>query len=136
MKKRRAEKTSDKQVHIIRGKKVILEFDAAELYGVNIKTLRRAVNRNKERFPVGYIMSLDPDEYNLLTGNNISSLKNPKGKLQAFTKHGFIMLSNVLNSRIAAQLHVDIIRALHTAGQLSFATFGIHVTKEEDISLN
>lgn len=136
MKKRTVELKNDKKVHTIRGKRVIADFDAAELYDVTLKTLRRAVAQNKDRFPDGYILTLSPDEYYSLTGTNFSELQNPKDKAQAFTKDGFIMLSNVLNSKVAVQFHIDIIRALHRAGYPSFALLGIHVTKEKDIPLN
>ena len=96
----------------IRGRKVILDRDLAELYGVETKQLTRQVRRNKERFPV-------PDFLLFLTQQEVAILKRHFGTSSwggtrkpsfAFTEHGILMLSSVLNSKRAIQVNVQIMK--------------------------
>jgi phage regulator Rha-like protein len=113
-------------IYEIRGEKVMLDSDLAELYGVELKAMNQAVKRNIERFPSDFMFQLTSDEWNFLrsqfvTSNEENSLrsqiatsKNNRGGRRyapyAFTEHGVLMLSNVLNSTKAISMSIQIIR--------------------------
>ena len=88
-------------IHEIRGQKVMLDRDLAELYGVEVKRLNESVKRNRKRFPSDFMFKLTRREWNILrsqfaTANgNISKVRFLP---YVFTEHGVLMLSNVLNS--------------------------------------
>lgn len=107
------------KIHEIRGMRVMLDFDLAELYGVETKVLKRAVRRNIERFPPDFMFELSRTEANLL----IDSLRcqigtSNKGGTRyqpfAFTEQGVAMLSGVLSSPMAIQANINIMRAFVT----------------------
>ena len=109
--------TTDIQTKIyeIRGQKVMLDFDLAELYGVETKVLNQAVKRNTDRFPADFMVQITRDEYNSLR-SQIVTLETGRGKYAkylpyAFTEQGVSMLSSVLNSSKAIQINIQIIRA-------------------------
>jgi hypothetical protein len=95
-----------KRTHFVRGQKVVLDRDVASVYSVSIGTLKRALSRNRERFPAEVVFQLTKEE--------CSVLKNPaKGALNyAFTEEGILLLSSVLNSLQAIQTSIDVIREL------------------------
>ncbi|MDZ4679660.1 MAG: ORF6N domain-containing protein [Saprospiraceae bacterium] len=113
------------KIHDLRGHKVILDFDLAELYDVPTKAFKQAVRRNMERFPKDFMFELTRDEYNVLR-SQIVTLEHPgKGKYSkylpfAFTEHGVAMLSSVLNSDLAVQTNIAIIRAFIELRHYSF----------------
>jgi hypothetical protein len=103
----------EKMIYIIRGQKVMLDSDLAELYGVLTKNLNKAVKRNIERFPEDLMLQLTAEEFELLKSQNGTSKENYGGRRYlplAFTEGGVAMLSSVLTSDRAAQVNLAIIR--------------------------
>ena len=102
-----------KSIFLIRGQKVLLDMDLAELYGVETRSLVQAVKRNIERFPSDFVFQLDKDEYDSLRSQIVIS-KGKGGRRYlpyAFTEQGVAMLSSVLRSKRAIQVNVAIMRA-------------------------
>lgn len=97
----------------IRGHKVLLDRDLADLYGVKPIALRQQVKRNPERFPEDFMFQLNEDEAKTLVSQNvIPSMKYFGGFLPyAFTQEGVAMLSSVLRSEQAVRVNVEIMRA-------------------------
>ena len=103
------------RIHIIRGHRVILDADLAELYGVPTKVLNQAVKRNAERFPEDFLLQLSHEDVDSLR-SQIVTLKNGRGHHRkylpnAFTEQGVAMLSGVLYSPRAVQVNIAIMRA-------------------------
>ena len=99
-------------IYEIRGYKVMLYSDLAELYEVQTFRLNEAVKRNIERFPSHYMFQLTKDEYKLLTSQIAISKKGRGGRRTmpyVFTEQGVAMLSTVLNSEKAIQINIKII---------------------------
>ena len=100
------------KIFIIRGFKVMLDKDLAELYGVETRVLKQAVKRNNERFPEDFMLSLtNQDVRNLTSQLVISSWGGSRHPPLAFTEQGVAMLSTVLNSKRAIQVNIAIMRA-------------------------
>ncbi len=100
------------QIYYVRGHKVMLDTDLAELYEVENKQLKRQVRRNAERFPDDFMFELTLDKYNSLR-SQIGTLKrgeHAKYLPMAFTEQGVSMLSSVLNSSRAIKVNIQIIR--------------------------
>ncbi len=100
-------------IYVIRGQKVMLDSDLAELYGVETRTLNQAVKRNLDRFPEDFIFELTVEEgKNLRSQFVISSLEHGgrRYKCTAFTENGVAMLSTVLRSKTAIQINISIMR--------------------------
>ncbi|MBU0505962.1 ORF6N domain-containing protein [bacterium] len=105
----------EKSIILIRGQKVMLDSDLADLYDVEIKALNRAVKRNAERFPDDFCFQLSTDEYNSLrchfgTLEDTGRGKHRKYLPYVFTEQGVAMLSSVLKSKKAALVNVQIMR--------------------------
>jgi len=103
------------KIYEVRGQKIMLDFDLAELYGTETKVLKQAVRRNIKRFPKDFMFELTKEEYNALR-SQIVTLENGRGKHSkynpfAFTEQGVAMLSSVLNSPKAIEVNIQIIRA-------------------------
>ena len=106
-------------IYEVRGKRVMLDFDLARLYGVETKALKQAVRRNPDRFPEDFMFTLSQEEYNSLKINIRSqfvTLEDGRGKYPkyapfAFTELGVAMLSSVLRSETAIQAKISIMRA-------------------------
>ena len=105
------------KIFFIRGKKVLVDKDLAELYGVETKVLNQAVKRNLERFPDDFMFKLSPQEtilyYEQRTRSQTVTLKrgeNIKYLPTVFTEQGVAMLSSVLKSPKAIQVNIQIIR--------------------------
>ena len=99
-------------IHEIRGKKVILDFELAKLYGSETKRLKESVRRNSKRFPIDFMFELTHDEWtNLRSQNASSSLGGQRYLPFAFTEQGVAMLSSVLNSERAIEVNITIMRA-------------------------
>jgi phage regulator Rha-like protein len=97
----------------IRGEKVMLDSDLAELYGVETKRLNEQVRRNLSRFPPDFMFQLTSQEWESLR-SQFATLKRGEHRKYlpcAFTEHGALMLANVLNSERAAQTSVQVVRA-------------------------
>ena len=99
----------------IRGEKVMLDSERAELYGMETRVLNQAVKRNASRFPEDFMFQLNADEIAKLNRSQfvIGSQKHrdPRFPPYAFTEHGALMLANVLNSERADQTSVQVVRA-------------------------
>lgn len=101
----------------VRGQRVMLDFDLAELYQVETRTLKQAVRRNIERFPGDFMFEITEAEYNCLKNSMTSQvvISNEKGGRRympfAFTEQGVAMLSSVLRSGTAIQVNIAIMRA-------------------------
>lgn len=100
-------------IYYIRGHKVMLDADLAEMYGVETKRLKEAVKRNIERFPEQYMFELTKKEGDSLR-SQIATLKKGRGKHSkyfpyAFTEHGVLMVANVLKSKRAIKTSMRII---------------------------
>ncbi|MEI6631282.1 MAG: ORF6N domain-containing protein [bacterium] len=106
------EKIEDK-IFQIRGKRVMLDKDLAELYGVKPIALRQQVKRNWERFPEDFMFRLTEEEVKIMVSQNvIPSIQSLGGYLPyAFTEQGVAMLSSVLHSRRAVLVNIQIMRA-------------------------
>jgi phage regulator Rha-like protein len=103
-----------RRIYVIRGQKVMLDADLAELYEVQTKALNRAVKRNATRFPSDFMFRLSAAEAASLRCQNGTSKEARGGRRYlpyAFTEHGVAMLSSVLNSERAVQMNILIIRA-------------------------
>src|SRR5580692_10104955 len=103
----------ESRIHLIRGNKVMLDADLAELYGVATKNLNKAFRRNRERFPGDFMYRLTRQEYaNLKFQFGTSSLHGGRRYLPyAFTQEGIAMLSSVLRSPRAIAVNIEIMRA-------------------------
>jgi len=102
------------KIHIIRGQKVMLDYDLAELYEIENKVLKQAVKRNMDRFPPDFLFELTFDEYHSLR-SQIVTLEKGRGKHSkystfAFSEQGIAMLSSILNSSMPIQINIAIIR--------------------------
>ena len=106
-----------KKIYEIRGTRVMLDFDLAELYQVETKVLKQAVRRNLDRFPEDFMFEITEQEYNSLIISLRSQIvtSNKRGGLRympfAFSEHGVIMLASLLRSDIAIQTSIKITRA-------------------------
>jgi len=116
------------RIHEIRGQRVMLDFDLAQLYETETKALNQAVKRNLKRFPEDFMFRLTPSEWQVVRSQNVTAL--PAGKTMpsqivtasqskrntlttpyAFTEQGVAMLSGILNSDKAIQMNIAIMRA-------------------------
>jgi phage regulator Rha-like protein len=101
------------RIFLIRSKKVMLDRDLAELYGVETKVLKQAVKRNINRFPGDFMFELSKDEFEIWRSQIVTSKSDRKGLRYApmvFTEQGVAMLSSVLNSERAIQVNIQIVR--------------------------
>jgi hypothetical protein len=99
------------KIYLIRHQKVMLDSDLAELYGVEARVLNQAVKRNLIRFPKDFMFQLTKKEFENLKSQIVTSSWGGKRKLpNVFTEQGVSMLSGVLNSPVAIQVHIQIIR--------------------------
>ena len=107
------------KIFMIRGLKVMIDRDLAELYGVETKQLKRAVRRNIDRFPTDFMFELINDEIeNLRCQIGTSSWGGSRYVPMAFTEQGVAMLSTVLNSKRAIQVNIQIIRTFTRLRQM------------------
>lgn len=107
------------KIYEIRGQKVMLDFDLAEMYGTETKYLKRAVKNNLKRFPSDFMFELTKEEFESLRCNFSTSKRGGTRYMPfAFTEHGVAQLSSVLNSDIAIEVNIQIIRAFITVRQL------------------
>ncbi len=102
-------------IYDVRGQKVMLDFELAELYEVEVGQLKRQVRRNIDRFPKDFMFELTKDEYSSLRCQN-GIIKAGRGQHSkylpfAFTEEGVAMLSGILRSKTAIQVNINIMRA-------------------------
>ncbi|PIP90944.1 MAG: DNA-binding protein [Bdellovibrionales bacterium CG12_big_fil_rev_8_21_14_0_65_38_15] len=100
-------------IYIVRGHRVMLDSDLAELYGVQTKVLNQSVKRNIERFPMDFMIQLTEVERDNLSEQSVSfkqAIGARKFLPYAFTENGVAMLSSVLGSKQAIQMNISIMR--------------------------
>ena len=136
----------ERRIHLIRGQKVMLDADLAELYRVETRTLNQAVKRNLERFPEDFMFALTAEEAAGLR-SQVVILEKGRGRYTkytpiAFTEHGVAMLSSVLRSKTAVQMNIFIVRAfvklrefLITHGNLGSRMEKIEAAQKEQASV-
>lgn len=101
------------KILLIRGRKVMLDADLADLYGVPTKALNQAVKRNSERFPDDFMFQLNKEEKQQVVTNcdHLARLRFSPTLPNAFTEHGALMLGNVLKSERAVEVSLLVVRA-------------------------
>ena len=100
-----------RKIYEIRGQRVMLDFDLAELYGIETKYLKRSVKNNIRRFPSDFMFELTKEEFDSLRCNFSTSKRGGIRYMPfAFSEHGVAQLSAVLNSDIAIEVNIQIIR--------------------------
>lgn len=99
------------KIYLVRGQKVMLDSDLAEVYGLETKRLKEQVNRNIDRFPKHFMFQLTKDENEILRSQFATLRHGEHSKYlpYAFTEHGVLMLSNVLKSKRAIEMSIKII---------------------------
>ena len=103
----------EKAILLVRGQKVILDRDLAQLYGVKTKALKQAVRRNPKRFPRDFMFELTKEEFENWRSQFVTSNRDKMGlryRPMAFTEQGVAMLSSVLNSERAIEVNIAIMR--------------------------
>ncbi len=102
----------ESHIFLIRGQRVMLDVDLAELYGVSTKALNQAVKRNPRRFPLSFAFRLTPEEKRELVTNcdHLSRLRFSAIPPMAFTEHGAIMIATVLHSERAEEMSVFVVQ--------------------------
>jgi ORF6N domain len=111
----------ERSILLIRGEKVILDADLADLYGVTTKRLNEQVRRNPDRFPRDFMFQLTPEELAILRSQFATSRSGWGGRRYppfAFTEHGAIMAANVLSSPRAIAASVMVVRAFVNLRQM------------------
>lgn len=99
------------RIYVVRGEKIMLDKDLAEMYGVETKQLKRQVKRNTDRFPKDFMFELNKKEFeNLRNQIGTSSWGGTRYMPMAFTEQGVAMLSSILNSKTAIEVNIRIIR--------------------------
>jgi len=121
------------RIYVIRGVKVMIDFELAELYNIETKQMKRQVKRNIERFPLDFMFVLDKDELEILRCQ-IGTFKQVVFRYppMAFTEQGVAMLSSVLNSSTAIAVNIEIIRVFSRLKELAMANKEI-LLKLEDL---
>lgn len=101
------------KIYELRGQKVMLDFDLAEMYGMETKRLKESVKRNIKRFPSDFMFELSKEEFESLRSQIATSNKRGGTRYMpyAFTEPGVAMLSSVLNSDVAIEININIMRA-------------------------
>ena len=130
------------KIYFIRNEKVMLDSDLAELYGVETKRLNEQVKRNIDRFPEDFMFQLTETEFENLKSQIATSSWGGRRTLPfAFTEHGVLMLSSVLNSELAIKVNIQIMRvytkirnmlATHTDILLKFEQFETKLADQND----
>jgi phage regulator Rha-like protein len=107
-------KRTESKIRLIRGQRVILDADLAELYGVSAKQLNQQVKRNARRFPDDFMFQLSAEELANLRSQIVTSSSSHGGRRYlpyAFTEHGAIMAASILNSERADEMSLFVVRA-------------------------
>ena len=103
-----------RKIYVIRGQRVMLDLDLANMYGVETKALIQAVKRNIRRFPEDFMFQLSKEEFLFWKSQIVTSESDMKGLRRppyAFTEQGVAMLSGILNSDTAIEINISIMRA-------------------------
>ncbi len=121
------------RIYEIRGVRVMLDFDLAQLYKVETRRLKEQVKRNIERFPEDFMFQLSKFEWNELVANcdNLpENIKYSPATPFAFTQEGVAMLSGILRSSVAIQVNIGIMRAFVTLRQFAMVTIELGMIRE------
>jgi hypothetical protein len=120
------------KIYFIRNQKVMLDDDLSELYGVETKRLNEQVKRNIDRFPQDFMFQLSDDEFENLKSQIATSSWGGRRKLPfAFTEHGVLMLSSVLNSKQAIQVNIQIMRIYTKIREMLLAHKDVFIKVEQ-----
>ena len=120
------------KIYVIRDQKVMLDEDLAELYGVETRRLNEQVRRNIDRFPEDFMFALSEQEFADLKSQNATSSWGGRRKLpNAFTEHGVLMLSSVLNSKQAIQVNIQIMRIYTRIREMLMAHKDVFIRVEQ-----
>jgi hypothetical protein len=116
------------KIYDVRGEKIMLDFDLAEVYGVETRVLNQAVKRNRDKFPKRYMFQLKAKEWEFLR-SQIVILEKGKGKFPkylpyAFTEHGVTMLASVLKSKRAVRMNISVVDAFVFIKQIALKPLG------------
>jgi len=122
------------KIYKIRGQKVMLDRDLAELYGVETRRLKEQVRRNKDRFPEDFMFEMTKEELKnwrsqfAMSNSEVMGMRRPPF---VFTEHGVLMLSSVLNSKRAIQVNIQIVRIFSKMRELLFTHKDILIKMEQ-----
>lgn len=120
------------KIFLIRGQKVMLNRDSAELYGLDTKVLKQQVRRNLDRFPVDFMFELTENEFTILRSQIVTSSWGGIRYLpMVFTEQGVAMLSSVLNSKKAIVVNIQIMRIFTRVRQILSDTLSLKLEIEE-----
>jgi hypothetical protein len=120
------------KIYVVRDKKVMLDMDLAELYGVETKVLKQAVRRNIDRFPDDFLFELSNEEFTILRSQFVtSSWGGVRYVPMAFTEQGVAMLSSVVNSKKAIQVNIQIMRVFTRMREMLSDTLSVKLEIEE-----
>jgi hypothetical protein len=103
----------ESRIFLIHGHKVMIDADLANIYGVTTKRLNEQVKRNRDRFPEDFMFQLTKEEKDEVVANcdHLKKLKYSPVLPNAFTEHGAIMIATILNSSVAVQASIHVVRA-------------------------
>ncbi len=122
------------KIYLIRGEKIMVDRDLAELYWVETKQLKRQVNRNMERFPLDFMFEMSKEElenWRCQVGtSNFGDKMGLRYHPYCFTEHGVLMLSSVLSSQKAIQVNIQIMRIFTRIKQMLSENIDIKQTVE------
>jgi hypothetical protein len=116
-----SEETILNKIYQVRGHKVMLDRDLAEMYGVETRVLNQAIKRNEKRFPADFMFQMTSEELLDWKSQNVISNKEKMGLRKppnVFTEQGVAMLSSVLNSETAIEVNIEIIRTFTRVRQM------------------
>ena len=123
-----------RKIYLIRGQKVMLDRDLAELYGVETKVLKQAVRRNIDRFPDDFMFEMTKDELENWRSQFVTSNSDKQGLRYlpfCFTEMGLAMLSSILNSKQAIQVNILIMRVFTNARKMLMDTTELRLEIEK-----
>ena len=113
----------ESKIYIIRGQKIMMDSDLAEMYAVETKVLKQAVKRNMDKFPDDFMFEMTDTELTNWRSQNVTSNSIKMGlryKPFCFTEHGVLMLSSVLRSKQANDVNISIMRVYSKMKELLF----------------
>jgi hypothetical protein len=125
-----SEELISNKIYFIRNQKVMLDRDFAFLYSIETRVLKQAVKRNISRFPKDFMFELSPDEFSNWRSQFVTSNSDKMGlrySPMAFTEHGVLMLSSVLNSDKAIQTNIQIMRIFTKVRQMLLDTTDLKI---------
>jgi hypothetical protein len=125
-----SEETISNKIYFIRNQKVMLDRDLATLYGIETRVLKQAVRRNISRFPQDFMFELNKSEFENWRSQFVTSNSEKMGLRylpMAFTEHGVLMLSSVLNSDKAIQTNIQIMRIFTKVRQMLLDTTDLKI---------